>query len=318
VAPDLAHSIAARRDHVEMRTDFGRMAKARHITAGTCTTHGCCGLMHASATVHGRIASPERSEEHVMNQPMQTCAIAAFVAAISGIAIPARADTDAGVQGELVKLTQELMDALIPGKADVWQRILADDAVIIDEFGHIQDKAEAVKSVHPFPQGLSGSIEIRDPKVRVDGDSAVLQGELYEQETVFGQKLLVRYIFCNTFVRRASEWKLAAATDVTLPTPPPTLSVDGLVVADYAGTYSYGPNRAFSVAVEDGKLFYTTKAGGPHTALDPVAKDVFMDGGDEKNLIVFRRDVSGRVVELIERRKFNDLHMQRDDAPKKT
>jgi hypothetical protein len=253
-----------------------------------------------------------------MKQPMRTCAIAGFIAALSGTAVPARADNDAGVQTEVVKLTQELMDALIPGKADVWQRILADDALIIDEFGRIQDKAEAVKSVHPFPQGLSGSIEIRDAKVRVHGDSAVLQGELYEQETVFGQKLVVRYIFCNTFVRRAGEWKLVAATDVTLPTPPPALSVDGLVVADYPGTYSYGPNRAFSVAVEDGKLFYTTKAGGTHTALDPIAKDVFMDGGDEKNLIIFRRYASGHVAELIERRKFNDLHMQRDDAPKKT
>jgi hypothetical protein len=253
-----------------------------------------------------------------MKQPIRAYAIAGFVVALSATSVPAHADTDAGAQTELVKLTQQLMDALIPGEADVWQRILADDALIIDEFGRIQDKAEAVKSVHPFPQGLSGSIEIRAPKVRVHGDSAVLQGELYEEETVFGQKLVVRYIFCNTFVRRGGEWKLVAATDVTLPTPPPALSVDGLVVADYPGTYSYGPNRAFSVAVEDGKLFYTTKAGGPHTALDPIAKDVFMDGGDEKNLIIFRRDASGRAAEMIERRKFNDLHMQRDDAPKKT
>ena len=253
-----------------------------------------------------------------MKQPMPIGAIAWLVAVLASAATPARADPNADVQGELVKLTQELMDALIPGKADVWQRILADDAVIIDEFGRIQDKAEAVKSVHPFPQGLSGSIEIRDAKTRVYGDAAVLQGELYEQETVFGQKLLVRYIFCNTFVRRAGEWKLVAATDVTLPTPPPALDVAGLIVADYPGVYSYGPNRAFTVAVEGGRLFYTTKADGTHIGLDPIAKDVFMDGGDEKNLVIFRRDASGRVTGLIERRKFNDLHLQRDDAQKKT
>lgn len=252
-----------------------------------------------------------------MKQPIRSGAITCLVAAVASAAMPARADPNADVQGELVKLTQELMDALIPGKADVWQRILADDAVIIDEFGRIQDKAEAVKSVHPFPQGLSGSIEIRDPKTRIYGDAAVLQGELYEQETVFGQKLLVRYIFCNTFVRRAGEWRLVAATDVTLPTPPPALEVAGLVVADYPGVYSYGPNRAFTVTVESGKLFYTTKAGGTHVALDAIAKDVFMDGGDEKNLVIFRRDASGHVTGLIERRKFNDLHMQRDAPPKK-
>jgi hypothetical protein len=241
-----------------------------------------------------------------------------LLAALAITAMPVHAESDSEVQAQLVKLTQELMDALIPGKADVWQRVLADDAVIIDEFGRIQDKADAVKSIHPFPEGLSGSIEIRDPKIRVHGDAAVLQGELYERETVFGQNLLVRYIFCNTFVRRAGAWQLVAATDVTLPTEPPALGVADLAVDDYSGIYSYGPGRAFTVAAADGKLFYTTKAGGPHTALDPIAKDVFMSGGDERNLVIFRHDPSGRIAELIERRKFNDLHMKRVEAKGKT
>jgi hypothetical protein len=245
---------------------------------------------------------------------------AAFAAANAGAMLPAAAaaESEADVQKTLMALTQELMDALIPGKADVWQRILADDAVVIDEFGRIQNKREAVESVHPFPPGLSGSIEIRDPKVRVHGDTAVLQGELYEKESVFGQQLVVRYIFANTFVRDGAGWKLLAATDVTLPTEPPKLSVAGLSLGDYPGTYGYGPKRAFSVALENGALFYTTKPGGPHTALDVVAKDVFMSGGDERNLVIFRRDASGHVDELIERRKFNDLHMKRDKAATKT
>jgi uncharacterized protein DUF4440 len=231
---------------------------------------------------------------------------------------PAFAETDADVQTKLVLLTQALMDALIPGNAAIWQQTLTDDAIVIDEFGRMQNKKEAVESVHPFPKGFSGSIEIRDPTVRVHGDTAVLKGEMYEKEGVFDQSLVVRYIFCNTFVRRNGAWKLLAATDVTLPTEPPKLDVPGLAVADYPGTYAYGPGRAFSVAAEDGKLYYTTKAGGPHTSLDAVSKDVFMSGGDERNLVIFRRDTSGRIVELIERRKFNDLHMRRDDSPKKT
>jgi len=228
------------------------------------------------------------------------------------------AETDAEVQTKLVALTQELMDALIPGKADAWQRILADDAIIIDEFGRIQDKKAAVESVHPFPKGFSGSIEIRDAAVRVHGDSAVLKGEMYEKEGVFDQNLVVRYIFANTFVRQGSEWKLVAAIDVTLPTEPPKLDVPGLVLGDYAGTFAYGPGRAWSIAAENGALYYTTKPGGPHTSLDAIGKDVFMTGGDERNLAIFRRDASGRVVEVIERRKFNDLHMKRDDSAKKT
>ena len=250
-----------------------------------------------------------------MNASFGRIGLACLVAAVPMQSI---AQTDADVQAKLVALTRELMDALIPGKQEPWQRILADDAVIIDEFGRIQDKKAAVESVHPFPEGISGTIEIRTPSVRVHGDTAVLQGEMYETETVFGQQLIVRYIFANTFARSGDDWKLVAAIDVTLPTEPPALKVDGLVLGDYAGTYTYGPGRAFSVAVDQGKLYYTTKPGGPHTSLDAIGKDVFMTGGDERNLAIFRRDPSGHVIELIERRKFNDLHLKRDDTPKKT
>ncbi|GAA0723926.1 nuclear transport factor 2 family protein [Dokdonella soli] len=240
------------------------------------------------------------------------CSVAGCVA-LSLLALPVAAIERAD-PAPFMHLTQELMDAIPPGRAEVWQRILADDAIVIDEFGRRQDKAEAVKSIHPFPSGFSGSIEIRDPELRLHGDTAVLSGEFFERESVFDQKLLVRYIFSNTFVRRDGDWKLLASIDVTLPTAPPALDVRDLHVDDYPGTYRYGPERAFTVGVEGGKLFYTTKAGGKRVALDAVAKDVFMDGGDERNLLVFRRDAAGHVHELIERRKFNDLHLVRVEA----
>lgn len=228
--------------------------------------------------------------------------------ACSGAAL---ANDDAQTQVELVKLTQELMDALPVGRADVWQRILADDAMVVDEYGRLQDKAEAVKGIHAFPEGFSGSIEIRDPQLRLHGDVAVLNGDFYERESVFEQKLVVRYFFSNTFLRRDGAWQLLAANDVTLPTPPPDLAVSDLKLDDYPAVYRYGPQRAFSVARDGDALFYTTKAGGVRTGLQAVSKDVFMDTGDEKNLIVFRRDANGAITELIERRKFNDLHLAR-------
>ncbi|MFI4970338.1 MAG: nuclear transport factor 2 family protein [Lysobacterales bacterium] len=242
--------------------------------------------------------------------PRVVSVLFAFVAPIAWAA-PA---TTAQTQAELVNLTRELMDALPGGNAAAWQRILADDALIVDEFGRRQNKAEIVKDIHPFPGGFSGSIEIRDPQLRLHGDTAVLQGEEYEQETVFGQQLVVRYIFSNTFVRRDGAWKLLAAIDVTLPTPPPALVVDDLRLDDYPGVYRYGPGRAFTLAIDAGALFYTTRAGSKRTRLDVVARDVFMDDGDERNLLIFRRGGNGRVVELIERRKFNDLHLKRENS----
>ena len=230
-------------------------------------------------------------------------------------ATPALADeAPAALRNEIVALTQQLMDALGEGKTDVWQRILAEDVLITDEFGRRQTKKQAVDSVRPFPTGMSGSIELRDAKVRSYGDTLVIDCEAYEQETVFGQKLVVRYLFTSTYVRRDGAWKLVAMQDVTLPTPPPALSVRNVKSGDYPGTYRYGPGRAFVVALEQGKLVLRTKAAGKPYALEPIAKGVFVGGDDEKNLLIFRRDESGRVNELIERRKFNDLRMTLEPA----
>jgi hypothetical protein len=218
------------------------------------------------------------------------------------------------LKNEIVGMTQELMDALVPGKADVWQRLLADDALITDEFGRRQTKKEAVDSVHAFPAGISGSIEIRDPHVRVYGDTAVIDCEQYETENFFGQKFVVRYLATATFVRRAGKWQIVALQDLTLPTPPPALNVRDLRLADYPGTYRYTPERAFSVELAEGRLLLRTRAGAAPHALDPIAKDVFMGSDDEKNLLIFRRDAAGKITGLIERRKFNDLQMTRDAA----
>ena len=241
------------------------------------------------------------------------CAIAcaACIAALPGTS--ARADqASAATQKEIVAITQQLMDALVPGKAEVWQRLLADDAMVTDEFGRRQTKKEAVDGIKPLPAGFSGRIEIRDPHVHVYGDTAVLEAEEYETETVFDQHLVVRYLAMNTYVRRDGAWKVAAMMDVTLPTPPPALAVRELRLEDYAGTYRYGPHRAWVFALENGTLVYRTKPGHAPVSVDAMAKDVFMGGDDEKNILVFRRDDAGRIVELIERRKFNDLHLKRE------
>jgi hypothetical protein len=218
------------------------------------------------------------------------------------------------LRDHILALTQQLMDAICDGKADVWQRVLADDAVIIDEFGRKQDKAEAVKSMHALPAGFSGSIQVRDAHVHVYGAALVADFEGYEKEQVFDQLFVVRYIFTATYVQQKDEWKLAALEDVTLPTEPPRLAVADIKLDDYVGSYRYGPDRAYAFSVNAGTLEFTTKAGRKPTSVRALARDVFMDDGDEKNVLVFRRDDTGRVNELIERRKFNDLHLKREAA----
>jgi len=142
----------------------------------------------------------------------------------------------------------------------------------------------------------------------------VIDCEQYETETFFGQKFVVRYLATATFVRRAGKWQIVAMQDLTLPTPPPALDVRGLRLSDYPGTYRYTPERAFTVELAAGRLLLRTRSGAAPHALDPVARDVFMGSDDERNLLIFRRDAAGKIIGLIERRKFNDLQMTRDAA----
>ncbi|WP_426699853.1 nuclear transport factor 2 family protein [Rhodanobacter sp. Col0626] len=221
-------------------------------------------------------------------------------------------ETPEVLRGELLQITQTLVDAIPQGNRQPWNQLLTKDAVIIDEFGRIAHKADTVASLRPFPAGLSGSIELRDAHVRRYGDAALMQVEQYERETVFGQKLVVRYQTLLTFVRQSGKWKLAGYEDVTIPTAPPELRVEGLVPGDYVGTYRYAPKSAWTISAHDGVLAYTSHAGGPANVLHPIAKDVFVGSDDERNLLIFRRDQKGHIVALIERRKFNDLRLNRD------
>jgi hypothetical protein len=221
-------------------------------------------------------------------------------------------EAPAALCDELLKTTQALVDALPVGDKAAWESALTDDAVVIDEFGRVASKTESVASLHPFPAGFSGSIELRNAHAWQYGDTALLRVEEYERETVFGQNLVVRYLSLLTFVRQSGEWKVAGYEDVTIPTPPPKLDVPGLALSDYTGTFRYGPGRAWTITSDHGSLHYVTRPGSPSSVLEPIAKDVFMSSDDEHNLLIFRRDEHGKVIALIERRKFNDLRLDRE------
>lgn len=246
--------------------------------------------------------------------PGKSLAMGLLVLAVSAAWPQAHAEeAPSALRDELVKTTQALMDALPAGDKAPWEQWVTDDAVIIDEFGRVAGKADTIASLHRFPTGITGSMEMRDPHAWLHGDSALLSVEQYERESYFGQSFVVRYRSLLTFVRQGGRWMLAGSEDVTIPTAPPVLDVPGLVPGDYVGTYRYAPGRAWTVSIDHGVLGYVTRQGGPVNVLQPVAKDVFMGSDDERNLFIFQRDEHGKVVALVERRKFNDLKLGKEN-----
>src|ERR1700694_3521941 len=134
---------------------------------------------------------------------------------------------------EIVKRAQTLFDGLAPADVALWKDALTEDAVLIDEFGRRQTKAAALRHMRPLRAGFAGSIEVRNPNVHFHPSPAVLDCEMFEKEKVFEQQLVVRYLATLVFVRKGSDWKLAAMETVTLPTPPPRLQGGGPPVSRY-------------------------------------------------------------------------------------
>ncbi|HKB90225.1 MAG TPA: hypothetical protein VKC60_06880, partial [Opitutaceae bacterium] len=71
---------------------------------------------------------------------------------------PVCGDPAAITQEELVRRTQELFDAVVPGNKEPWQKYFADDCIFADEKGRNFNKTQLVADITPLPKGYSGTI----------------------------------------------------------------------------------------------------------------------------------------------------------------
>src|SRR5438477_10453882 len=95
--------------------------------------------------------------------------------------------TDAATAAQLIRQTQELYDAIVPGNQEPWKKYYADDCIFADEKGRQMDKAKLIADISPIPKGYSGTIKIVNPVNRIIGDTAILSYDADETETNFGQ-----------------------------------------------------------------------------------------------------------------------------------
>ena len=114
-------------------------------------------------------------------------------------------------QDELVRRTQELFDAVVPGNKEPWRKYYADDCLFHDEKGRTLDKAKLIEDITPLPTGYSGSIKVTNVESRITTDAAVLSYDADETEKIFGQELHARYHGTDTWLLRNGQWQIVAA-----------------------------------------------------------------------------------------------------------
>ena len=240
---------------------------------------------------------------------MKTILIAALIT--FPVVLPARGAGESKTisQTELVRRTQQLVDAFAPGNQAPWKLYLADDAMIFDEKGRSMDKAAFLADLQPLPAGYSGSIKITKADARFASGVAILSYDCDESEIVFGQEVHARYHMTDTWVYRDAAWKIIASQTLRYYEDPARGDVPESLLGDYAGTYELAPGHTTVVTREGGKL-YEKRGAGQRVELAPESPDLFFRAGIEGRFL-FHRDASGRVDSLIDRRNNEDLVWKR-------
>ncbi|MFY9689335.1 MAG: DUF4440 domain-containing protein [Candidatus Acidiferrales bacterium] len=221
----------------------------------------------------------------------------------------AAAESPTIAQAELVRRTQELVDAFAPGNKAPWKLYLADDALIFDERGRNMDKAAFLADLQPLPSGYAGSIQVTKSAARFAAGVAILSYDCDERETVFGQQLHARYHMTDTWVYRDAQWKIVASQTLRYYEDPATGNSPGARVGDYLGSYELAPGHTIAV-VRHGANLYEKRGSGQPVELLPESPDLFFRPGAEGRFL-FHRDASGRVDALIDRRNNEDLVWKR-------
>lgn len=216
------------------------------------------------------------------------------------------AQTDSATEKELIRIAQELYDAIPSGNKAVWEKRVAADVIYTDENWRILTKQQLIESLSPLPKGYSGSIRIANIQSRINGDAAVLSYRALEEEYVFGQKLSPVYLVTDTYFKRDGRWQMIASHVIVVPSERKPITVNPKVYKSIVGEYELTDGVRYAITLEGDKLM-GQRTGRTKEELLPADESTFFVKGTIRGEKVFVRDASGRVTQMLDRRENNDL-----------
>jgi ketosteroid isomerase-like protein len=118
----------------------------------------------------------------------------------------------------LIQMEQDWSQADIRKDAKTLSRILADDWIGIDFEGTLLNKAQALTGIGSNSGSLQSTV-LRDVKVRIYGDTAVLTGTDTEKGEYHGKDSSGKYLWTDVFVHRNGRWQAVSSQSTKVSTP---------------------------------------------------------------------------------------------------
>lgn len=218
------------------------------------------------------------------------------------------------VSAQLQRMTQELYDAVAPGRTDVWRRYLDEAVLYVDENGAVLTKSELLSQLRPLPTGLVGRIDVVNMKVGLHGDTAVTVHDADEHLDYHGQNVHTVFRSSMTWKRAAQAWRVVQVQVVAVLEDPPAISLDPERLCAYAGSYRLTPEIRTRVHCDGGALVFE-RDGRPAARYAAEAPDVFFTSGQPRSRKVFLRDAKGAITGFADRREGHDIVWTKEPEP---
>jgi len=223
--------------------------------------------------------------------------------------------TASAPRGDVAKLlerqTQELLDAVTAGRAEVWDRYAAPELVYAAEDGSVKTKAELVGEIRPLPSYVSGVLRVTEFVARRHGAAVVATYVVDESETYYGQAIQARYRETDTWIETPRGWRLVAAQVLALRDDPPAIGLSSEQLDTYVGSYALTPEVHYTIR-RDGDGLVGQRTGREPERLRVEVADVLFVPGQPRLRKIIQRGPDGRITGFVERRETWDVRWTRE------
>lgn len=150
----------------------------------------------------------------------RTMMVVAVIAIVFGVSSGQTTAKQAKIERELMQMEHDWSAAYL-NDVSVVDRILADDFIGTDGRGIMTDKKhelEDARSENPSRKVLSEAID--DMKVRIYGDTAIVNGRTTEKIQAGSKELVIQYRRTDVFVKRNGRWQCVSFHGSRIIEPP--------------------------------------------------------------------------------------------------